>query len=152
MLLPGVFLSSRVKSMAGALLTTFGADYLLKFQLGKTLIGGLTCHLFVNPKVPALADTPADYVECSLSGYFVAIFTGSAWTGGAVAGVATYMYPTIPFVFDPYVGALVNIYGYYITNPGYTGVIWAEAFVVPVPVPFTGASLRLDLTWIDQGI
>jgi hypothetical protein len=136
-----------------ALFTNDGLDAKCLYLLGKTVAIGYTIRLYTNNYLPVLTSIPADFTEYpSGQGYAPLTTIPALWTGGTVLGIATYTYAQITFVFNAYVGAPRSIYGYYVTDPISTVVVFAEAAVQPFLVPFVGGQILLTPQWIDTNL
>lgn len=99
-----------------------GRRLLLGALLGQAAIPGLALHLYTNNKTPADSDTEADYEEAPPGyGYAPVPLSPGDWSLGD--GEATYPELTISFL-----GALGNVYGYYVTHTGNGRLLWAERF------------------------
>ena len=136
--------------VVSAVLTTQGVDYLLRYQLGLATPGALVLRLFTNDITPDKPDWPTRYTECTLPGYAKVPLDGSQWYGSSADGVATYDYPAVYWTFQSYVAPPVTVYGYYVTDPGNSVVVWAERFASPIMIPNVGRQVYLALRWIDQ--
>jgi hypothetical protein len=130
-------------------------QYLLKLS-GELLLslssnpGSWQYHLYVNLYAPTYQDTTASYVECSLPGYSPLALIPSEWVGPELVGpVAQWQYPTITWVFDPYVTAQQTIFGYYVTDAT-GGVVFSELFPAPYPVPPSGGELPVQPFWTNE--
>jgi hypothetical protein len=104
--------------------TTLGENRLLQSTLGVNALVSVMYHLYGNNWLPSQSDTLADYVELTLLGYAPVAVPGASWSvtadqlGGAVA--------TAPRILWSITQA-GPVYGYYVTDPGNTVVLWAEA-------------------------
>ena len=104
--------------------TTQGEIVLLESLLGINPLVSVTYHLYANNWIPSVTDTLADYLEVSLTGYAPISIPAAAWAviadnlGGAI-GTA----PEIAWLITQAGPA----YGYYVTDPADTVLLWAEA-------------------------
>jgi hypothetical protein len=106
--------------------TTLGENRLLQAMLGVNALVSVTYHLYGNNWLPQQSDTLADYVELTLTGYAPVAVPAQSWTvtqdtlGGAVATAAAILWS---------ITQAGPVYGYYVTDPANSVVLWAE--VIP---------------------
>jgi len=92
----------------------------------------LAVRLYVNDRVPALADTVADYAEMSTHGYAPKLVPVGAWTGApatpgtntpakAVAALLSFLFPTPS-------GPPTDVYGYFLEGADSHRLWGAERF------------------------
>lgn len=99
-----------------------GRRILLAAMVGQAPIPALTLHLYTNNKTPADSDTVADYAEAAPGyGYVSRPLSPGDW----VITDRDAEYPEVTVVF---LGALGNVYGYYVTHAGSGTLLWAERF------------------------
>lgn len=100
-------------------------------------------------RIPTTEDGLGQYTICSWPGYGGQLIQSSSWKGGAVLGVAHYTYPLLTFNFDPSGQAQQTIFGY-LVHDGNGGLLYAEAFPAPFPIPPEGGKVPMILNWADQ--
>ena len=101
---------------------TDGRRLMLGVLVGQVPISTLSLHLYTNNKTPADNDTVGDYAEVPAGyGYVGVPLSPGDWTIGTDEAA----YPELTFSF---LGAVGNVYGYYITHAGDGKLLWAERF------------------------
>jgi hypothetical protein len=109
-----------------------GELQMLAIATGVAAVEALAVRLYTNDKVPALADTVADYTEMAAHGYTPTLVPAGAWTGApAQPGTNT---PAIAraavqeFTFPDSTGPPSDVYGYFLEGVD-SGRLWgAERF------------------------
>lgn len=115
-----------------------GRQIMLTALVGQSPIPALSLHLYTNNKTPADSDTVTDYEEAAAGfGYTSLILPPGNWAVGP--DEATHPELTISFL-----GALGNVYGYYVTHAGSGALLWAERFADgPYNIANNGDQIKL---------
>jgi hypothetical protein len=107
-----------------------GEVRMLATMLGVAPPEALQLRLFVNDRIPGLADDVVDYIEMRDHGYARKTLTPDVWTiEPATAGLNTPGKAEAPDQVFPFTaGRLTLVYGYLLVGAG-SGVLWtAERF------------------------
>lgn len=126
-----------------------GIELLGDIELGREVFAGMVLKLFINNVTPTPASDADDFTECALDGYDARTLDPNDWNPDVDDGVATYTYPQQTWLFDPYVGGPVTIYGYFVTTTA-GDLIFAELQDDPYTVPNAGGALNIDLSWVAK--
>lgn len=95
---------------------------MLAALVGQAPIPALTLHLYTNNKTPLDSDTAADFEEAAPGyGYAQIALSPNVWE--ITPDMAVY-----PELVIGFLGALGNVYGYYVTHAGRGTLLWAERF------------------------
>ena len=107
-------------------------------------------HLYINLYSPTPTSIRSNFQECALPGYSPITLNPSSWSGGIVPpDQAGYTYPQITWVFDPYTSAQQTIFGYWVDDTT-GGILYAELFPAPFPVPPAGGELPMIPTFTTE--
>jgi len=110
------------------------------------LLEGAIMHLYKNNLVPSSGTVLGDFTEADYTGYAPLTITG--WSAPVMSGVNAI---TSPGPQDFVAGVICtpnDIYGYYVTDPTDTFLIFAERDgVAPVAMNVTGKIYRVTPTW-----
>lgn len=120
---------------------TVGENKLLEFMLGVATPGNQVLRLFVNDVTPADGDTHTSYTEMSTLGYAAKTLTKTNWVVAQASGEAEGSYAMQTFTFTA--GAVVSVYGYYVTDTTTGTLLWAERFASFKEVQFDGDTIKV---------
>jgi hypothetical protein len=110
-----------------------------------------TIHLFKNNLIPTRNSVLADFTECDFDGY--AAQPLGAW--GLTIVTAHVGVTQSPInTFTKAVGATSNnVYGYYVTDPGVTQLLWSERDInAPFLVSIAGQTYSVQPFMSDQNL
>ena len=131
----------------GAVITTLGLVPLTASALGKTAIGTLSVHLFVNNITPDITFINITATEMTMSGYAAINLTPASWSITSTGGICTATYPSITFSMTT--STSQTIFGYWIKDSVSGLGIWADTISPSFTVPGSGGSFTLNLTLQD---
>lgn len=115
-----------------------GEILLLQYCLNMTAAGNPILHLYSNNATIAETNTTASFTEVTATGYAVKTLGGTGWTVNAGGGTSTAEFSALTFSLTT--GA--TVYGYYVTNPASSVILWAETFTGgPFTLPATGGTI-----------
>jgi len=117
-------------------------------KLKEQLFEYLTVHLYQNDKVPAAADTAADYTPATFSGYAAQNMSG--WGVPSIAGGVAQVAPGT-YSWTHSGGAVANtIYGWYATSLEGKLIMVSRRGAGPVTLNGAGQTYSVDVIATDQ--
>lgn len=123
-----------------------GEILFLQYALGLAATGDLQLRLYSNNVAVSDFVSHGSFNEVTMAGYTAVGLTAAGWsvtlTGISPTLTATAMYTAQTFNFTT--GA--TVYGYYVTSPGNTEVMWYEEFDSgPFVIPSGGGNITIAL-------
>jgi hypothetical protein len=96
-------------------------------------------RLYRNDYIPVVGSVLANFSEANFPGYAAFTTNGNKWGAPVLqAGRATTQFPPVTWTMNAATGGN-QIYGYYVTGGGGTGVVWAERDPgAPIPMTAVG--------------
>lgn len=105
-------------------------------------------RLFVNNIPVTPFNVPADFVECSATGYVAVGLNQGNWVNTQFGNSWVGAYPTVTFNLTAGLGQ--TVYGYFVTDQSDNSVMWAGLFITPFAVPPEGGSVAITPTFTDE--
>lgn len=101
-------------------------------------------RLYTNNITPLDSDIATRYTECTLAGYSPIALQNLTWTTRVAGGVAFKAAAPVTYVFNPYSGPQITVYGSYCTVSS-TGqdMYYASPFSTPFRVSLAGDRLQV---------